>query len=698
MKPEPAQKFFSREISDLAFIRRVLEEAENPEVPVLERVRYLAITEMLLDEFYSYRVAELRAAIRSGKTAKGPFGFTPKKELEAVDSYSNDLLHSQVKCWQGIKKALAEKDISIISPGQLKPHEKVWLKDTFSTTIISKAKPIYLKEGAPFPSLPSGEVLMALEFTDLQERAFLPLPFNIPRFINLGENDGRFLLLEDALDMLLPKIFPGRKISGKGLFRVIREGDLKISGEKDDLPGMVKEALENREKSDFIRLKVTHTMPEGLRAYLAGKLKILEENEETGKAFDTSEVASSEFVAVDGLLGLADGIQLVEDLGKVNRPDLFFPKFIPSSPTLWQQKNRDIFSTIRRRDILLHTPFDSFETILHLLIAAAGDKAVKSIRATIYRVEKDSLFVEALAKAAKAGKKVTAIIELEARDDERNNLLTAERLREAGAQVLFGFLDMKVHAKAIEIIREEAGKDRSYVVLGTGNFHTGAAKSYTDLFLITTAPDLSRETGMLIDYIANKEIPKELHEFAVAPLNLRKKLISLIQNETRLAREGKPAEILIKMNKLGDRALIEELYRASSAGVKITLLVRGICCLRPGVKGLSENIEVRSIVGRFLEHSRIFCFSNGHPLSPKKANVYISSADCMTHKIDGRVEVLIPIKSLHIRQQILTGILQPYLNDQAQSWQLQNNGSYERANTGHGINIYETLLAVEKRI
>lgn len=694
------EMFFSREVSDLAFILRVLEEAESETVPPLELVRFLALTEMLLDEFYRYRVAELRAGIRSDPDRIGPFQLNPREELENVDLFFNRILLQQVRCWRGIETVLNANGIEILHAENLNAWDKKHIKQVIAKSLLSEINPILLGPRDAFPFVQSGEIMLFLEFEDNPDepfnRALIPLPTHIPRFIRLKGTESRFVLLESVFSELFKQIFPTQRVAAQGLFRVIREGDLKMSQDRDDQPSLVLEALENRKKSDCIRLKINDAMPENMLRFLANEFGLLETIRLTEPTSQTRDIIESELIDVDGLLGLADSLQLVEDLQSGDRPELFFPEFIPRDPPALRSNGPGIFSKVRKRDILVHTPFDSFDIILRLMEEAATDEAVQSIRSTIYRVGKNSPFIEKLAAAARAGKKVTVVVELEARDDERDNLSIAENLRAAGVKVHFGFLDMKVHAKAIEIIRQVGGKRETFMVLGTGNFHVGTAISYTDIFLISADPDLATDVAKLFDYISGGPPPKTLGEISLAPLTLREDLTTLIKNEAKLAREGNPSSIILKMNKLADRGLIEELYAASAAGVKITLIVRGICCLRPGIKGLSENIEVRSVVGRFLEHSRIFCFSNGCDLGHEEARMFISSADLMTHKIDHRVEIMVPIKAPYIKQQILENIIKPYLNDQAQTWLLQSDGSYYRENKGQRLNIHEALLAQNK--
>lgn len=685
-------KFIGRELSDLAFAERVLEEATNPANPALERVRFLALTEMLLDEFYRYRVCELRAAIRAGRIGPGPFGLTPEQELKLVDERSNRLLHRQVEAWEDVKEALQKAGITVVRLEDLKPRQRNWIARELRALILPKTRPAMLGPDEPLPFIPNGTVALAVKFKDGPERAIVPLPPGVPRFLSLGDGEGKYVLVESALVVLLPEIFPGRKISGAGLFRVIREGDLKLTGEKDDLPSLVRQALHSQERSDFIRLKVNKAMPESLCAYLAKEAGLLDEAP-SNPGITTDDATSSEFVAVDGLLGLADSLQLIDELASGAKSECFFPRRKCRWPGRLGGRERDIFSAIAKGDILVHVPFEKFSPVIELVRQAAKDEATERVRCTIYRVGGRSALVRALAKAARAGKGVDAVIELEARADERHNLGIASRLRKAGANVYFGFRDKKVHAKVIEVIRREGGQYRSYMVFGTGNFHTGTAKLYTDLFLLTADPFFREDCEKLFAYICHGTPPKGLKAFTLAPLSLRRKLLSLVERETRRACEGKPAAIILKMNKLADPELIEALYAASNAGVKVELIVRGICCLRPGVKGQSENIRVRSVVGRFLEHERVFFFANGLSIDSGKGDVLLSSADWITHKVDKRVELMVPVREHRIRQKIVERVLQPYLRDEAQSWFLGADGKYRRKRPGRGYSAHEALFA-----
>lgn len=685
-------KFIGRELSDLAFAGRVLEEAANPANPALERVRFLALTEMLLDEFYRYRVCELRAAIRGGRTGPGPFGLTPERELQLVDEHSNRLLHRQVEAWEDVKQALRKAGIAVVRLKDLKPRQRGWIARELRNLIVAKTRPAVLGPNDPLPFIPNGTVALAVEFADRPERAIVPLPPGVPRFLSLGREKGKYVLVESALVVLLPEIFPGREIGGAGLFRVIREGDLKLTGEQDDLPALVRNALHSQARSDFIRLKVNKAMPESLCAYLAGKAGLLDQAGANPGA-TTDDATSSEFVAVDGLLGLADSLQLIDDLAPGAKPECFFPKRKRRRPEGLGGKAKDIFSALERGDILVHVPFEKFKPVIDLVRQAARDEATERVRCTIYRVGNRSALVKALVKAAKAGIRVDAVIELEAREDERHNLGIASRLRKAGANVYFGFRHKKVHAKLIEVIRRTGAARKSYMVFGTGNFHTGTAKLYTDLFLLTADPRCREDCEKLFGYICHGAPPKGLKAFTLAPLGLRRKLLSLVRREIARAREGKPAAIILKMNKLADPELIEALYAASNAGVKVELIVRGICCLRPGVKGQSENIRVRSVVGRFLEHERIFFFANGFPLESGRGDVFLSSADWITHKVDKRVELMVPVRERRIRQKIITRVLEPYLKDRAQSWFLGADGRYRRKSPGRGYSAHEALFA-----
>lgn len=675
-------RFLNRECSDLAFMQRVLEEAENSRVPVLERVRFLAITAMLLDEFYRVRVTGLRKQIRAGVRERSPDGLLPEQQLTDADRVSNELLERQDRCWQNLTDDLKSAGISILSGEALEPADVEWLGGYFETNIYPALTPLIIDSSRPFPFLRDGEILLVLDLEDkdsgLSKKGLLPLPPSVLRFLRLPGPEMRFLALESGLELFLDRLFADYTVVSYGLARILREGDMKLAGDDDDLLAMVKDALDRREHAKVIRLKVDKKMPEDLRRYLAGALGLLKDDDLTRLKDAGEGITTSEFVAIDGLLGLDDTMQMSEQLLTVAPPGLTFAPTAPKRPAFWDEFDGDMFRAIAAGDRLLHFPYDDFDVVVEFLKQAAADPGVTKICQTLYRTGHDSPIVEALILAAEAGKDVTAVVELEARDDERENIQLAGRLEAAGARVMFGFLDMKVHVKALWVLRQEEDGPRGYVNFATGNYHPGAARAYTDLSLFSADPALAAEAALLFDYLTGGTEPENLSRIVLAPMRLRARLLELIEREIGHARAGRPAAIWLKLNKLTDMELISALYGASAEGVEIVLIIRGICCLRPGVPGLSETIRVKSVVGRFLEHSRILCFGNGHGLPDPAAEIYLSSADWMPHKIDRRVEALVSLEDPATKSRVQDQIMAAYLKDRAQSWALDADGVWTR--------------------
>lgn len=688
-------RFLNRECSDLAFMQRVLEEAENSRVPVLERVKFLAITAMLLDEFYRVRVTGLRKQIRAGVQKRSPDGLLPQEQLADADRISNEFLERQDRCWQNLTDDLRSAGISILSGEELEPADVEWLGGYFETHVYPALTPLIVDSSRPFPFLRDGEILLVL---DLQKKAdgsshngLLPLPPSALRFLRLPGPEMRFLALESGLELFLDHLFADFNIKGHGLARILREGDLKLAGDDDDLLAMVKDALDRREHAKVIRLKVDKRMPENLRRYLAEALGLLRDDDLARLATARRGITASEFVAIDGLLGLDDTMQMSEQLLTVAPPGLTFTAATSARPAFWDEFDGDMFAAIAAGDRLLHFPFDDFGIVVDFLKQAAADPGVTEIRQTLYRTGHDSPIVEALVSAAEAGKDVTAVVELEARDDEVENIELAGRLEAAGARVMFGFLDMKVHVKVLAVTRQEEGGPRSYINFATGNYHPGAARAYSDISLFSADPALAADAVQLFDYLTGGPAPENLNRIVLAPLGLRARLLELIERESDHARAGRSAAIWLKLNKLTDTELIDALYNASAQGVEIVLIIRGICCLRPGVPGLSETIRVKSVIGRFLEHSRILCFGNGHGLPSPSADIYLSSADWMPHKIDRRVETLVSLDDPAAKSRVQDQIMAAYLKDQAQSWALGADGLWTRLSTD-GFSAQDGLM------
>lgn len=705
------ERFFNRELAELAFIKRVLELAQDAGEPLFERLQFLTISSAVLDEFYKIRVASLRAAIAGGPhepeadqpEAKEPGGdWTPRQELAHVDVDADALMAQQHLCWQDLRKGLAEAGITIASPQSLQGENKVWLEGYFARQIKGALRPRILAEGEAFPFIPDNEIFLTLALKDKVSGASvygtLALPVEIDRFAQVpdGEDPGdsvRFVLLEDVLTAFLPEIFPDHEVIESGLCHILREGNLKFDEEVSNLLLDIEQAVEKRRHADVIRLKVSRGCSNRIASFVAHGCGLIGADQWAGSAAD-DDIIASEFVALDGLLGLGDVIELVDSLGEGGPDHMHYERADPKCPPDLKG-GADLFAAIRARDRLLHFPFDDFGCILALLEQAAEDDAVVSIKQTLYRSGLKSKIVEILKRAAANGKAVTVVMELEARDDEEANIRLARELEAEGVQVVFGFLDMKVHVKVFMISRAEEGGLRTYVNFATGNYHSGNARRYTDLSLLSDNKDLAEDAARLFNYLTGTAEPRAWNKIAVAPHTLRETVLEGIEGEIAHARAGRSAEIWGKLNKLTDKPLIDALYRASDAGVKVRLLVRGACVLKPGLAGLSENIEVRSIVGRFLEHSRLICFGNGDVLGGEvlggagapAAKVYLSSADWMPHKLNNRVEVLVPLENPELKTVILDEIFEAYWRDETNTWLLDSTGTYVRNSSPGGFSV-----------